>query len=218
MVKMLHSCLWSIVLIAQIDACTGSAGSCYSMTTHVVTCDVAEASCGDYWYAPGYVSARNSCCHCKASCADVSDSCSYYDVVADTSTSSGSMSTTTSSYGCYDVSIHVCACDSSEDKCNAIGHTWTDGCNSCNAAPTAAPATLAPTAAPRAGCYDLTAKACSCSIGESACTSRGDTWTTCTACIDDYDNTSGSASVKPRFLVMALLLLAAAANAWNWLL
>lgn len=61
-----------------------SKGSCYSMSTHQVTCDVAEADCGEgsYYYAPGYVSTRNGCCHCSASCGNYDESCSYYDTPA----------------------------------------------------------------------------------------------------------------------------------------
>jgi len=62
-----------------------SKGSCYSMTTHKVTCNVAEADCGDNWYEPGYISARSGCCHCKASCPSdgQKDSCKYSDVPTD---------------------------------------------------------------------------------------------------------------------------------------
>merc|ERR1719327_63421 len=38
------------------------------MTTHKVTCNVAKDKCADNWYAPGYISSRSGCCHCKASC------------------------------------------------------------------------------------------------------------------------------------------------------
>ena len=52
-------------------------------TAHAVTCNVTESACdgGNMWYAPGYVSPRSGCCHCQASCENVSDSCSYYDAV-----------------------------------------------------------------------------------------------------------------------------------------
>merc|ERR1719387_648663 len=56
-----------------------SAGSCYNPQTHGVTCNVPESSCTGYYYAPGYVSSMSQCCHCKASCAVLSSSCSYYD-------------------------------------------------------------------------------------------------------------------------------------------
>ena len=48
-----------------------------------MTCNVTESACdgGNMWYAPGYVSPRSGCCHCQASCENVSDSCSYYDAV-----------------------------------------------------------------------------------------------------------------------------------------
>merc|ERR1719240_2027551 len=38
------------------------------MTTHKVTCNVAKDKCADNWYAPGSISSRSGCCHCKASC------------------------------------------------------------------------------------------------------------------------------------------------------
>jgi uncharacterized protein (DUF305 family) len=61
-----------------------SAGSCYDSTTHVVTCDVAEADCPGYDYPTGYMSGYSGCCHCGASCnhtAETGSDCmsSYYD-------------------------------------------------------------------------------------------------------------------------------------------
>jgi hypothetical protein len=82
-----------------------SKGSCYDSSTHAITCNVAEADCGGYWYAPGYVSSRNGCCHCKASCESVSDTCSYNDPV-----STGS---------CYDPSSHAITCNVAESACSA---------------------------------------------------------------------------------------------------
>ena len=48
----------------------GSLGSCYSMTTHQVTCNIAASACTspNVHYAPGFVSSRNGCCHCVAGC------------------------------------------------------------------------------------------------------------------------------------------------------
>jgi hypothetical protein len=60
-----------------------SAGSCYDMTTHVVTCNVPASGCSSYWYPPGYVSSNSGCCHCQASCVSVSDTCDYYDTPLD---------------------------------------------------------------------------------------------------------------------------------------
>ena len=63
-----------------------SAGSCYDITTHVVTCNVAEAECPEYWYAPGYLSSYNGCCHCDASCDHSKETgdCAYsYDAHPD---------------------------------------------------------------------------------------------------------------------------------------
>lgn len=88
-----------------------SKGSCYYAGTdfhigHAVFCDVAEIDCcgyvgcgaakgvyknGDrhsyYWYAPGYTSSRDNCCHCMASCDTISedtypDTCAYRDVTS----------------------------------------------------------------------------------------------------------------------------------------
>merc|ERR1712216_591570 len=56
-----------------------SSGSCYDMSTHVVTCNVDKDSCPGSWYKPGFVSDRSGCCHCRASCAQTSDTCPYYD-------------------------------------------------------------------------------------------------------------------------------------------
>lgn len=94
-----------------------SVGSCYYggedfHVGHAVFCDVTEVECcgyigcsaGEnrgkfangtshsyYWYAPGYRSSRDNCCHCAASC-DITESdrlraaagtegmCTYYDV------------------------------------------------------------------------------------------------------------------------------------------
>jgi Tol biopolymer transport system component len=50
------------------DLTATSAGSCYDMGTHQVTCNVAEADCDGSWYKPGYVSGHSGCCHCAASC------------------------------------------------------------------------------------------------------------------------------------------------------
>ena len=43
-----------------------SAGSCYDMATHSITCDVAPARCRGLWYAPDFVSSRSGCSHCDA--------------------------------------------------------------------------------------------------------------------------------------------------------
>jgi hypothetical protein len=66
-----------------------SAGSCYNPQTHGVTCNVPESSCTGYYYAPGYVSSMSQCCHCKASCALLNSSCSYYDDPATTTVAAG---------------------------------------------------------------------------------------------------------------------------------
>ncbi len=46
-------------------------GSCLSITTSQVTCDVGHATCEaeeGWWYAPGYIDFITGCCHCDASC------------------------------------------------------------------------------------------------------------------------------------------------------
>ena len=60
--------------------CT-SVGSCYDSSTHVVTCNVEDDDCSGYWYAPGYASSYSGCCHCQASCGNVTADCAdnYYD-------------------------------------------------------------------------------------------------------------------------------------------
>ena len=57
-------------IVFQSDADFRSEGSCYSMTTHQVTCNIAASACTspNVHYAPGYVSSRNGCCHCVAGC------------------------------------------------------------------------------------------------------------------------------------------------------
>jgi hypothetical protein len=50
------------------DLTATSAGSCYDMGTHAVTCNVAKDDCAGSWYEPGYVSGHSGCCHCAASC------------------------------------------------------------------------------------------------------------------------------------------------------
>eukprot|EP00747_Dinoflagellata_sp_TGD_P100504 gnl/TRDRNA2_/TRDRNA2_168050_c1_seq1.p1 gnl/TRDRNA2_/TRDRNA2_168050_c1~~gnl/TRDRNA2_/TRDRNA2_168050_c1_seq1.p1 ORF type:complete len:267 (+),score=48.88 gnl/TRDRNA2_/TRDRNA2_168050_c1_seq1:104-802(+) len=83
-----------------------SVGSCYDMNTHKVSCNVDKESCGEYWYKPGYVSDRNGCCHCRASCVSTSDTCKYYD------DSAGS---------CYDIKTHKVSCNVDQESC---GEYW----------------------------------------------------------------------------------------------
>jgi uncharacterized protein (DUF305 family)/plastocyanin len=59
-----------------------SKGSCYNANgDHKVVCDLSEADCGGSYYAPGFVSSRSGCCHCKGSCAMQKevDTCKYYE-------------------------------------------------------------------------------------------------------------------------------------------
>jgi Tol biopolymer transport system component len=68
-----------------------SAGSCYSMQSHTVACNVAEADCTGVSYPPGFVGS-SGCCHCEASCdfnleTRTYDACQYSTLVAtDTTT------------------------------------------------------------------------------------------------------------------------------------
>ena len=105
-----------------------SQGSCYDMTTHSVNCDVAETSCSspNTWYAPGYVSPRSGCCHCRASCAETAENCTYYDDPPE-------RETPTERWGCYDSSTRRCDCSVAESACTG---TWTRSCSSCDDATT----------------------------------------------------------------------------------
>jgi len=129
---------------------TTSAGSCYNMTTHAVSCNMAELDCSSphMWYSPGYVSPRSGCCHCEASCANTSGNCTYYDALEDPQ----------ENWGCYEHAARQCDCLVSEAGCTAkgAGHTWTSGCNSC---------------ASQGSCYDMTSHVISCDVPETSCSS-----------------------------------------------
>ena len=92
-------------LMASVKASV-SQGSCYSLATHEVICDVAQASCSSpkSWYAPGHVSSSSGCCYCAASCENVSDYCNYYD------TSEGS---------CCNMTTHEVSCDVAQASCGS---------------------------------------------------------------------------------------------------
>ena len=116
------------------------------MTTHQVSCNVAEADCGDYWYEPGYKSDRSGCCHCYASCADGgADGCTYYDadrysMAEEATTAPGATDdmedackgsynddgdlTATSAGSCYDMSTHIVECNVDEDTCTGQGGSY----------------------------------------------------------------------------------------------
>ena len=134
------------------SGCTSCAsqGSCYDMTSHEISCDVPETSCSspNMWYAPGYVSPRSGCCHCRASCKEPADNCTYYDAVEDPQ----------ENWGCYEHAAHQCDCLVSEAGCTAkgAGHTWTSGCTSC---------------ASQGSCYDMTSHEISCDVPETSCSS-----------------------------------------------
>ena len=170
-----------------------SAGSCYDMTSHQVSCDVAEASCASpkVWYVPGHVG-RSGCCHCKASCQNVTENCTYYDV----STEDEEAATTTQEevWGCYSVTTHSCDCGVAEANCEG---TWTRSCTECKE-------TLATSSAKSSsaavlflvllgfllvdveagvGCYNVETHQCDCKISEAQCHARSGTWTDgCNSC------------------------------------
>ena len=69
-----HGTILALSLFATASAnYFSSAGSCYSMLSHIVTCDIAEDWCVStddevkYWYEPGAVG-QSGCCHCDADC------------------------------------------------------------------------------------------------------------------------------------------------------
>jgi hypothetical protein len=78
--------LTALVLVAGARALTAdmmepvgtSPGSCYDSTTHIVSCFVSEEKCAQvekaYYYAPGYTSGMDGCCHCATSCPNLADS------------------------------------------------------------------------------------------------------------------------------------------------
>ena len=170
-----------------------SQGSCYDMTSHAISCDVPEMSCSspNMWYTPGYVSPRSGCCHCRASCKDPADNCTYSDAEAETQ----------GNWGCYDSSTNACECDTTEAECSG---SWTQSCRSCNGEMSTSSAgrptgtrgfviallvLLYSFVAAEAntgtgtGCYNVETHQCDCTVSESTCHARGGTWTdTCRSC------------------------------------
>jgi len=82
----MHACMH-----AYYDKPAVSAGSCYSMSTHFITCHIDEADCDTavpegkeyanfYWYPTGKVGG-SGCCHCKSGCAeaDLDEKCEADD-------------------------------------------------------------------------------------------------------------------------------------------
>merc|ERR1719247_4109041 len=69
---------------------------------------MAKDDCSGSWYEPGYVSSRDNCCHCKASCENPSDDCTYHDAPK-AATSAGSY---------YDSSTHEVTCNVEEVACS----------------------------------------------------------------------------------------------------
>eukprot|EP00966_Prymnesium_polylepis_P323622 7379787-Prymnesium_polylepis.2 len=115
-------------------ASVSSAGSCYFWSSHAITCNVTQQSClGSLgvWYAPGYISARSACCHCEASCANVSASCTYHDMSSPPNAPPMPQAPAIE-FGCYNENgDHQCNCTSSEALCQtppgAYFPVWTSG-------------------------------------------------------------------------------------------
>ncbi|OLQ13994.1 hypothetical protein AK812_SmicGene1942 [Symbiodinium microadriaticum] len=172
------------------SGCTSCAsqGSCYDMTSHEISCDVPETSCSspNMWYAPGYVSPRSGCCHCRASCKEPADNCSYSDAEAQTQRN----------WGCYDSSTNACDCDTTEAECSG---SWTQSCRSCNGEVSTSSAGrprgfvvallvllysfFAAEANTGTGCYDIETHRCDCTVTETECLAQQGHWTdTCRSC------------------------------------
>ena len=123
-----------------------SAGSCYPTPT-TVTCDVAEADCDAYWYAPGYVGG-SGCCHCDSLECDHSqettpfEECSYYPGLPETGEEEPAPapapapdSGVSSAGSCYDITTHVVTCDVAEAECDMYyepGYVGGSGCCHCD--------------------------------------------------------------------------------------
>ncbi|CAE7644824.1 unnamed protein product [Symbiodinium pilosum] len=78
--------------------------------------------------------------------------------------------------GCYNVETHQCDCTTSEAACHASGHTWTDGCRTCDSTTN----TQHPTCqkANSWGCFAEASHQCECQVSESVCgQTSGKTWT-----------------------------------------
>ena len=107
--------------------CGVSAGSCYHSSTHVVSCNVASDECSGYWYSPGYISGYSGCCHCQASCGNVTSDCadSYYDDPCPTSAPTPPPATIEAAQfgGCYDTSTNSVTCAFNASFC-AAGESW----------------------------------------------------------------------------------------------
>jgi len=143
-----------------------SAGSCYSMTSHKVTCNAAKTSCAsssDRYYAPGFMSSSSGCCHCKASCPSLSSKCTYYDKKASSSTDKDA-----SAGSCYSMTSHKVTCNvvkascaSSSDRHYAPGFVSTSsGCCHCKAS--------CPSLSSKCTYYDAKASSSSGSSGSGA--------------------------------------------------
>jgi hypothetical protein len=143
--------LFFTLLTSAVAQSGTSAGSCYNFGTHKITCDMAECPEGENYYEPGYVSARDNCCHCTASCAEPDeDACTYADVPG---SGAGATTTTTDDHAgqadhsreemtyaadwgenpdsvsegsCYDMAgTHTVMCDWNEDDCvKGISGVW----------------------------------------------------------------------------------------------
>ena len=95
-----------------------NAGGCYQVSTHSITCDVAETTClnsGGHFYAASAMGS-DGCCFCDEGCdhaAETGTDCHLN--YRDSFQSDGS---------CYEFSTHVVTCDVSHADCEALGRAW----------------------------------------------------------------------------------------------
>ena len=96
-----------------------NAGGCYSVSTHTITCDVAETTCtgsGGYFYAANS-KGSDGCCFCDEGCdhsAETGTDCQLKGY-ADESQSDGS---------CYDPTTHQVTCDVGHAACDGDYRYW----------------------------------------------------------------------------------------------
>jgi hypothetical protein len=142
-----------------------------------VKCNVAQSTCkatpGNYWYAPGYVSSRNGCCHCQASCdqsQETSNTCTYYDAPSAPPKAAGCYNRR----GNHQVDCVFAGEATDAANCTAGGGTFIATSSSCSER------------LKSGGCFDTATNKTACLFagevtGESACTG---TW------INEYSATS----------------------------
>ena len=183
-----HGHMASPMITCNVRRPFSSAGAPTSSTSPALTHDcalphaqVAESACSGSWYAPGHVSGSSGCCHCSASCANRSDSCSYYDDHAG------------SCYHGHSASPMI-TCDVSESACTGSGWyepgyvSGSSGCchcatsctntsSSCSYYDVPLPPAMPPPASPTSAgsCYHghTASPMITCDVTESACNSSG---------------------------------------------